>query len=99
MDAAVVGKSPRRVEFVSELGAAVEHARVPDSRRIAGGPGGGTVEAGIPVPLDLVADFDRDRSGRKEIAARPDAHVESLGIGCLGEKKGKRTSEDGETNG
>src|ERR1044072_5439444 len=99
MDAAVVGKSPGRVEFVSELRAAVEYAGIPEPRGVTGSAGGGAMKAGIPIPLNLVADLDRNRRRRKVIAARANTHVKSFGAGRMSDKERKRPSKDGEPSG
>ena len=99
MNGAVVGESSGRVELVGELGAAIEHAGVPETRGITRRARGRAMKTGIPIPLNRIADFDSNRCGRKIIAARPDTHVESFRVREMDEEKRKRPSEDGEPGG
>ena len=99
MSTAVVWKTAERAELVGETIAGLMQARIPHSRRITGCARGCAVIAGVPDPLDFVARFDRNRRGRKDIAAGADVHREGFRERALSQKNSKRASEDGETCG
>ena len=99
MGAAVVWEIPYRIELVGKGVAALMQVGVPQSGGVAGSAGGRAMEAGIPDPYDFVAGFNGDRRGVKNITFRTHVHGEGLGARGMGERKRKRTSEDGEPSG
>ncbi len=90
MRVAVVREASEGVELVGEFEAGLMNPGIPDSRRIAGSAGGGAVETGKPLPLDLVAHFHGEGGGRKRIFGT-DTNAKFFGRCRMG-KKAKESS-------
>jgi len=92
MDAAVVRKGADVIELVRERVTRLMDTRVPEPRRVPRGSGSCAMEAGIPLPLDLVAGLDLDKRRGIVIAA-----VANLDSKCLGERDLAETEKKGDS--